>query len=313
MVGFLLLSERRNIMTKTKKKINISKDDRVFYITIDVILTLMLIIILWPLIFILSSSLSSKEAVMAGRVFLFPVDFSLEGYKAIFKTGEVLVGYRNTILYTLVGTTLNVLITLIAAYPLSRKDLPYRRPLSFIFTFTMFFSGGMVPTYILVSNLGLLNTPLAMIFPGALSVYNMIICRSFIENSIPHEIYEAASIDGCSDFGYFTKILIPLSGPVIAVITLYYAVAHWNSYFNAFLYLTNDKLYPLQLVLRNILLANQMDAAMVTDMEQMESKQGLADLIKYALIVVSSLPVLIIYPFIQKYFVKGVMIGSVKG
>ena len=296
-------------MTKTKKKINISKDDRVFYITIDVILTLMLIIILWPLIFILSSSLSSKEAVMAGRVFLFPVDFSLEGYKAIFKTGEVLVGYRNTILYTLVGTTLNVLITLIAAYPLSRKDLPYRRPLSFIFTFTMFFSGGMVPTYILVSNLGLLNTPLAMIFPGALSVYNMIICRSFIENSIPHEIYEAASIDGCSDFGYFTKILIPLSGPVIAVITLYYAVAHWNSYFNAFLYLTNDKLYPLQLVLRNILLANQMDTAM----EQMESKQGLADLIKYALIVVSSLPVLIIYPFIQKYFVKGVMIGSVKG
>lgn len=205
------------------------------------------------------------------------------------------------------------MITLIAAYPLSRKDLPYRRPLSFIFTFTMFFSGGMVPTYILVSNLGLLNTPLAMIFPGALSVYNMIICRSFIENSIPHEIYEAASIDGCSDFGYFTKILIPLSGPVIAVITLYYAVAHWNSYFNAFLYLTNDKLYPLQLVLRNILLANQMDAAMVTDMEQMESKQGLADLIKYALIVVSSLPVLIIYPFIQKYFVKGVMIGSVKG
>lgn len=297
----------------TKKKINIAKDDKVFYVTIDVVLTLMLVVILWPLIFIVSSSLSSKEAVMAGRVFLLPVDFSLEGYKAIFKTGEVIVGYRNTILYTLVGTTLNVILTLIAAYPLSRRDLPYRRPISFIFTFTMFFSGGMVPTYMLVSNLGLLNTPYAMILPGALSVYNMIICRSFIENSIPHEIYEAASIDGCSDFGYFTKILIPLSGPVIAVITLYYAVAHWNSYFNAFLYLTDDKLYPLQLVLRNILLANQMDAAMVTDMEQMESKQGLADLIKYALIVVSSLPVLIIYPFIQKYFVKGVMIGSVKG
>lgn len=297
----------------TKKKINIAKDDKVFYVTIDVVITLMLVVILWPLIFIVSSSLSSKEAVMAGRVFFLPVDFSLEGYKAIFKTGEVLVGYRNTILYTLVGTTLNVILTLIAAYPLSRRDLPYRRPISFIFTFTMFFSGGMVPTYMLVSNLGLLNTPYAMILPGALSVYNMIICRSFIENSIPHEIYEAASIDGCSDFGYFTKILIPLSGPVIAVITLYYAVAHWNSYFNAFLYLTDDKLYPLQLVLRNILLANQMDAAMVTDMEQMESKQGLADLIKYALIVVSSLPVLIIYPFIQKYFVKGVMIGSVKG
>ena len=297
----------------TKKKINIAKDDKVFYVTIDVVITLMLVVILWPLIFIVSSSLSSKEAVMAGRVFLLPVDFSLEGYKAIFKTGEVLVGYRNTILYTLVGTTLNVILTLIAAYPLSRRDLPYRRPISFIFTFTMFFSGGMVPTYMLVSNLGLLNTPYAMILPGALSEYNMIICRSFIENSIPHEIYEAASIDGCSDFGYFTKILVPLSGPVIAVITLYYAVAHWNSYFNAFLYLTDDKLYPLQLVLRNILLANQMDAAMVTDMEQMESKQGLADLIKYALIVVSSLPVLIIYPFIQKYFVKGVMIGSVKG
>jgi multiple sugar transport system permease protein/putative aldouronate transport system permease protein len=274
---------------------------------------LILIVLLWPLIFIVSSSFSSKEAVTAGRVFLWPVDFSLEGYQAIFKTGEVLIGYRNTILYTFFGTILNVFLTMIAAYPLSRKDLPYRKGLLFVFTFTMIFSGGMVPTYILVSKLGLLNTPLAMIFPGALSVYNMVIARSFIENSIPNEVLEAAFIDGCDDFRYFRTILLPLSGSVIAVITLYYAVAHWNSYFNAFLYITDSKLYPLQLVLRNILLANQVDTAMVTDFDTMTSKQGLSDLMKYSLIVVSSLPVLIMYPFVQKHFVKGVMIGSVKG
>mgnify|MGYP004478705875 FL=1 len=296
-----------------KQQIKLPKDDRIFYLCVNIFVALILIIVLWPLIFIVSSSFSSKEAVMAGRVFFLPVDFSLEGYKAIFKTGEVLVGYKNTILYTFFGTILNVSLTMIAAYALSRKDLPHRKGLMFLFTFTMIFSGGMVPTYIVVSNLGLLNTPLALILPGAMSVYNMVIARSFIENSIPNEVLEAAFIDGCDDFGYFRMILLPLSGSVIAVITLYYAVAHWNAYFNAFLYITDAKLYPLQLVLRNILLANQMDSAMVTDFDTMTSKQGLADLMKYSLIVVSSLPVLIMYPFVQKHFVKGVMIGSVKG
>ena len=290
-----------------------SVEDKIFYAAVNVFMVIILIIVLWPLIFIVSSSFSSKEAVMAGRVFLWPVDFSLEGYKAVFKTNEVLVGYRNTILYTFFGTILNVAMTLAAAYPLSRRDLPWRRPIMFVFTFTMIFSGGMIPTYIIVSELGLLNTPLALIIPTAMSVYNLIITRTFIENSIPKELLEAATIDGCDDKGYFFKILLPLSAPVIAVITLYYAVAHWNSYFTAFLYITDSDLYPLQLVLRNILIANQIDSAMVTDFETMTSKQGLADLLKYSLIVVSSLPVLIMYPFVQKHFVKGVMIGAVKG
>lgn len=298
---------------KEKKKIKLSRDDRIFYIAVNIIMAIVLIVVLWPLIFIVSSSFSSKEAVLAGRVFLLPVDFSLEGYKAVFSTGEVLIGYRNTIFYTVVGTFLNVLLTMAGAYPLSRKDLPYRKVLMFLFTFTMIFSGGMIPTYILVSELGLLNSPLAMILPGALSVYNLIIARSFIETNIPHEVFEAAVIDGCSDFKYFCKVLFPLSGSVVAVLTLYYAVAHWNSYFNAFLYITDSKLYPLQLVLRNILIANQVDTAMVTDFDAMTSKQGLADLMKYSLIVVSSVPVLVLYPFVQKHFVKGVMIGSVKG
>ena len=208
---------------------------------------------------------------------------------------------------------MNVALTMSAAYALSRKDMPCRKSLMLVFTFTMIFSGGMIPTYIVVNNLGLLNSPLALIIPGAVSVYNLIITRTFLETSIPGDLLEAAMIDGCDDFGYFFKILLPLSKSVIAVITLYYAVAHWNSYFNAFLYITDSRLYPLQLVLRNILIANQMDSAMVTDFDTMTSKQGLADLLKYSLIVVSSVPVLIIYPFVQKHFTKGVMIGAVKG
>lgn len=298
---------------KAKKSIKTSKQDTLFYAVIYAVILLILIILLWPLIFIVSSSLSSKEAVMAGRVFLLPVNFSLEGYKAVFQTNEVLIGFRNTVLYTLFGTMLNVALTLIAAYPLSRKDLPYRRMWSFIFTFTMIFSGGMIPTYMVVNKLGLMNSPLTMILPTAMSVYNLMIARTFMENSIPSELLEAARVDGCDDIAYFWKILLPLSKPVIAVITLYYAVAHWNSYFNAFLYITDAKLNPLQIVLRNILLANQIDTAMTTDFDTMTSKQGLADVLKYSLIVVSTLPVMIMYPFVQKYFTKGVMIGAVKG
>ncbi len=298
---------------KMNKKVKLSTDDHIFYIAVNIIIAIVLVIMLWPLIFIVSSSVSSKEAVMAGKVFLLPVDFSLEGYKTVFKTNEVLIGYRNTIFYTVVGTFINVGMTMAAAYPLSRKDLPHRKLIMFLFTFTMIFSGGMIPTYIIVSELGLLNTPWAMLLPGALSVYNLIITRTFIENSIPYEVFEAAVIDGCDDFRYFAKVLLPLSGSVIAVIMLYYAVAHWNSYFNAFLYITDSRLYPLQLVLRNILIANQMDSAMMTDFDSMTSKQGLADLMKYSLIVVSSLPVLVMYPFVQKHFIKGVMIGAVKG
>ena len=299
-------------------KIRTSAEDKVFYAFVYTYIALLLIIVLYPLIFVISSSFSEQMAVRTGKVILWPCDenghlaFSLNGYKAIFAKNDVLIGYRNTILYTFFGTVLNLVMTFIAAYPLARKDLAGRRVFMFIFTFTMIFSGGMIPSYLLMRNLGLVNNPLIMIIGSAISVYNLIIARTFIENSIPVDLLEAAKIDGCSDFRYFIKMVLPLSKSVIAVLTLYYALTHWNAYFNAFMYLNDRKYWPLQLFLREILVENQVDAN-YTDYELQEAKAGLADLLKYALIIVSTVPVMILYPFIQKHFVTGVMIGSVKG
>jgi multiple sugar transport system permease protein/putative aldouronate transport system permease protein len=276
-------------------------------------LVLLTLGVLYPLVYILSSSFSNPSAVAAGRVVLFPVNFSLEGYKAVFKYPDVYVGYRNTILYTVFGTILNVTITILAAYPLSRKDLLGRNKIMFIFAFTMIVSGGMIPTYILIKNLGLLNRPLALIIPGALSVYNLIIARTFFQTSLPGELLESAQMDGCSDFQFFWSIALPLSKAILAVLCLFYAVAHWNAYFSAFLYLNNEKYYPLQLFLREILLMNSVKPEFILDPELAVVQDGMAELLKYSLIVVSSLPVLVLYPFAQKYFVKGVMLGSLKG
>lgn len=287
--------------------------DTIFYFFVNTVIFLVLIMVLYPIIFIVSASFSSTEAVTAGRVLLWPVEFNLEGYKAVFQTKAVMLGYRNSIFYTITGTLINVAVTMIAAYPLSRKELPGRNAIMFLFSFTMIFGGGMIPTYILVNNLGMLNTVWALLIPSALSVYNMIITRTFIQNNIPEELLQAAKIDGCSYAKYFFAILLPLSKSVIAVITLYYAISHWNSYLSAFLYITNEKLYPLQLVLRDILIANRIDPSTIMDPEIAQIKQGLSDLLKYSLIVVSVIPVMIIYPFVQKHFVKGVMIGSIKG
>ena len=300
-------------MAKVKNKISSSREDKIFNVIIHIIIATLLIIVAYPLIFVLSSSFSSKEAVTNGLVFLWPVDFSIEGYVTVFQKPDVLIGYRNTILYTVIGTTINLVLTMIAAYPLSRKDLPGGKFLTLIFTFTMIFNGGMIPTYMLVKGMGLMNSPLSMIVLGGISAYNLIIARTFIQNSIPGELLEAARIDGCSDFRYFGQIILPLSKSVIAVLTLYYAITHWNAYFNAFLYLNNENYWPLQLFLREILLENQIDASQILDPELQEAKQGMANLLKYSLIVVSTIPVMILYPFIQKHFVSGVMIGSVKG
>ncbi len=287
--------------------------DRVFNILIYAVLTMVLLIVAYPLIYVLSASFSSPYAVSTGKVMLWPVDFSLEGYIAVFKTPQILPGYRNTIFYTALGTLISVAITMIAAYPLSRKDLPGRNFFMFLFSFTMIFSGGMIPMYIQVRDLGMINTIWAIVLVGSLSVYNMIITRTFIQSSIPGEILEAAHIDGCSDAKYFFSMVLPLSKPVIAVITLFYAVGQWNSFFSAFLYLQNQDLFPLQIVLRDILLANTIDASTINDPELAIAKQGMAELLKYSLIVVSAVPVLCVYPFVQKYFVTGVMIGSIKG
>ena len=290
-----------------------SKGDKAFVIFIGTILTLFFIAVLYPCVFVISASFSSGTAVQSGRVVLFPVDFSLDGYKTVFNTPTIWTGYRNSILYTVAGTLINLFMTLIAAYCMSRHDLPGRNAIMLLFTFTMFFNGGLIPMYMQVQSLHLLNSPLALMLPGAISVYNMIVARTFFINTIPHELLEASQIDGCSDIKYFISIVLPLSKAIIAVLTLFYAVGHWNAYFNAMIYLHDKNLYPLTLFLREILMSSQIDPSTVSDPELQARLADIAAVIKYALIMVSVVPVLLIYPFVQKYFVTGVMIGSVKG
>lgn len=287
--------------------------DKVYFAISGVFLGFLFIVVLYPLIFVLSASFSSGDAVSSGKVILFPVDFSLEGYEAVFNKPDIWQSYFNTIFYTVTGTLINVAMVMIAAYPLSRQNLKGKNVIMFIFTFTMFFSGGMIPFYMLLADLKFMNTVFAMIIPGALSVYNMIIARTFIKSNIPNEIYEAATIDGCNDTTFFYVMVLPLSTALIAVIALFASVGHWNAYFGAMMYLSDRALMPLQIILREILIMNQIDLTMVSDPEMLLAMAGLADVLKYSLIVVATLPILCVYPFAQKYFVKGVMIGSVKG
>ncbi|WNQ10209.1 carbohydrate ABC transporter permease [Paenibacillus aurantius] len=289
-----------------------SKGDRVFDAVNYTFLTLVLLASLYPLVNIISSSFSSSDAVIAGRVWLLPVDPTLEGYAAVFKNKEIWRGFSNSLFYMIVGTVINVIITLMAAYPLSRPDFYGRNPLMFLFVFTMMFSGGLIPTYLVVRDLGLLDSRWAMILPGALSIWNMIITRTYFQTTIPQELLEAAQMDGSDDFTFVRKVVLPVSGPIIAVISLFYAVGHWNSFFNALLYLKSEDLFPLQLVLRKILIQNEISGEMI-DAEQAAALVGLRDLLKYSLIVVAITPMLVVYPFVQKYFVKGMMIGSLKG
>ena len=298
---------------KNNRRVKLSYDDWLFYLVVNTFLGIFLLLVLYPMIYIVSASFSSPAAVAAGRVILWPVDFGFEGYKAVFENDRILSGYANSLYYTVVGTTINVVLTLVAAYPLSRKDLPARSVFMLIFTFTMIFHGGMIPSYMLVKDLGIMNTRWAMVIPGAISVWNMIITRTFFQTNIPDELLEAARMDGCSDFRFFSTIVLPLSKAVIAVITLFYAVGHWNAFFNAFLYLNGKDLFPLQIILRDILVMNSIDINLIDDPELAAAKQGMSDLLKFSLIIVSIVPVLSIYPFVQKYFVKGVMIGSIKG
>lgn len=317
----MILSSRRRAMEMTKetskrkkrsKKI-ISRSDMIFYIITGIIITLFFIVVLYPILFVLAASFSSGDAVSAGKVFLWPVEFSLDGYKTVFNDRDVLVGFRNSLIYMIVGTAINVALTMCAAYALTRVELPGINKIMFLFTFTMFFGGGMIPNYILVRSLHIMNTMLAMVLPGAINAYNLIIARTFIRSNIPKELYEAAEMDGCNDFLFFLRIVLPLSGSVIAVLVLFYGVAHWNTYFNAMLYLNDPNKYTLPIILKQILISSQIDPSTVSDPELQLQIARLANVIKYALIVVTMIPIAIIYPFIQKYFVKGVMIGSVKG
>ena len=286
--------------------------DRIFTITNYLVLTIILVIVLLPLIFIVSSSFSSPQAVMAGRVRLLPVDFSLEGYRVVFEHSKVWAGFGNSIFYTVVGTLFNVFLTIIAAYPLSRQDLVGRKVFIFLFLFTMLFSGGLIPSYLVVQKLGLLNTRAAMILPTGIGVWNLLIAITFIRTTIPRELLEAAQMDGCSDIRFLISIVMPLARPLIAILALFYAVNHWNTYFNALIYLKDQALFPLQIVLREILILNSVDASMLMDIDDLIAREGMRELLKYSLIMVATVPVLIIYPFVQKHFIRGMMIGSIK-
>ena len=294
-----------------KKKIT---QDKVVYFINYVLLALLLVIVLYPIIYIISCSFSSGSALMAGRVRLLPVEFTFDSYKAVFKYQSIWSGYKNSVIYTIVGTLISIVFTLFAAYPLSRDDFRGQKLFTGLFLFTMMFSGGLIPTYLLVRNLKLIDTMWAIVLPGAVSAYNMIVARTFFQQTIPKELMEAAEMDGCSDFKFFSRIVIPLSTPIVAVLCLWVAVSLWNSYFNPMIYINSEDKYPLQLVLRRILLMSQVNLnSSSVDPQVIAKNQYLSEMLKYGTIIISTLPLMVIYPFVQKYFVKGVMIGSVKG
>jgi len=297
----------------TSSKIRESQGDRLFIFGIYALLTAVLLVILLPLLYIVSSSFSSPQAVVSGRVWLFPVEFTLDGYTAVFRNPQIGTGYMNSLIYAVAGTTINVVMTVMLAYPLARKTFYGRNVIMVLLIITMIFEGGLIPYYLLVKNLQLLDTRWAMILPGALAVFQVIVARTFFQTTIPDELAEAAELDGCNDIRFILRIVLPLSKPILAVMSLMYAVGHWNAYFDALIFLRSADLFPLQIVLRNILILNTIDPTMMSNVDIFLAQQGLKDLLKYSLIVVASLPVLIIYPFVQKYFVKGVMIGSLKG
>ena len=295
------------------KHIRESLGDRIFMVIVYIILTFCLVVVLYPLIYVVSASFSSSAAIRSGEVWLYPVDITLQGYEAVFSNHQIMTGFLNSFIYTFAGTAVNLVMTMLCAYPLTRKEFYGRGLITGIFVFTMYFGGGLVPTYMLINNLGLLNTRWVMIIPTAMSVWNVIIARTYLSSTIPDALFEAAELDGCSEFQFFIRIVIPLSAPIIAVLALYYGVGNWNAYFNAMIYLSDSELFPLQVVLRSILILGDVDMTKVQNVDALVQKQGLADLLKYAVIVVASVPVMCIYPFVQKYFVKGVMIGSIKG
>lgn len=288
-------------------------DDTLFDVFSTLLLLVAVVLVAYPLIYVISASFSSTDAVMAGKVWLLPVDLSLKAYEAVFNYESILTGYVNSAIYTVLGTGVNLVLTTLCAFCLSRKEFYGRSIISGLVLFTMLFNAGLIPNYLLINSLGWLDTIWAIIIPNAMSAWYVILMRSYFQNSIPEELFEASGMDGCSVFRQLISIVIPLSGPIIAVIALYCAVGIWNSYFDAFIYLSDKSKFPLQVVLRNILILNQMDMSAVADLRDMASRQGMSNLLKYAIIVVSSAPLLLLYPFVQKYFVKGIMVGSVKG
>ena len=303
---------RKQASSSTIKR---SYTDKIFDIVNLIVMIILLLIFVWPLWFVVIASFSDPNEVWNGNVLLLPKGFTLLAYEALGDYSMIWRGYANTIFYTVVGTIVNLIMTVCAAYPLSRKDFVPRNFFMFMFMLTMYFSGGLIPTYLIVSDVGLINTPWAMIIPGACSIYNVIITRTYFINSIPSSLQEAAELDGANSFQFLVKIILPLSKPIIAVIALYYAVGHWNDFYTALIYINDQNLLPLQSWLRDLLMSNKMSLNNMQglDAAAAEARMQLSQTLKYSVIIVSTVPVLCVYPFIQKYFVKGVMIGSVKG
>lgn len=292
-----------------------SYSDKIFDIVNLLVMVILLVIFVWPLWFVVIASFSNPNQVWMGEVILWPKGFTLVSYETLLEYERIWVGYRNTLFYTVVGTLVNLAMTICGAYPLSRKDFLPRHFFMFLFMLTMYFGGGLIPTYLVVSGLGLVDTRWAMIIPGAVSIYNIIITRTYFMNSIPASLQEAATLDGANSFQYLMRVVLPLSKPIIAVVGLYYAVGHWNDFYTALIYLYNEDLMPLQSFLRDMLMSTKLTLNNLSGMDTttVELKTHLAQTLKYSVIIVSTVPVLCIYPFIQKYFVKGVMVGSVKG
>ncbi len=286
-----------------------TRRDQVFLAVLLVISAFILVIELYPLIFVVSASFSDSDAISLGRVYLLPVNPSLDGYRMLLKEKDILTGFKNSVIYLAVGTTVNMLLTMLLAFPLSRREMPGRNIITFFVALTMYVSGGLIPTYLMVSNLGMVDTLCGIIVPNAISTTNMIIMRTYFQNSIPESLYEAATLDGSNYTKYLLRVVLPLSMPIVAVIGLYYGVGHWNNYFDALIYLRSTEKQSLQLVLRNILLANQVNSGDGSYSEA--SKLGVT--IKYSVIVFSCIPMMIAYPFVQRFFIKGVMIGAIKG
>ena len=303
---------------KTTSLIKDTRADKIFLIFVYVFLAISLLIVLYPLIYIVSASISNPHLVNSGEMWLLPKGVTFEGYRTLLGNSSIWRGYLNTIYYTVLGTSINLLVTLPCAYALSREDFYGRRAFTNFMLVTMFLSGGLIPSYLLIRSLGMLKTVWALVIPGAVSVYNVVVTRTFFQSTIPREMEEAAIVDGCSDFRLFMQIVLPLSTPIIAVMALFYGVGHWNSFFNALIYLSDRSMYPLQMILREILILQDMSSNTVSNVtsemaNMLYSKQQLAQVIKYGVMIVSSLPVIIVYPFLQKYFVKGMMVGSIKG
>ena len=297
-------------MKKTKRT---GKRDLLFLIIVHGSVVVISAVILYALWFVVIASISDPNLVASGEVLLWPKGITWEGYKYVLRDKRIWTGYYNTIRYAVVGTIIALFITIPAGYALSRQDMVGRSLIMKLLLFTKYFSGGLIPTYLVVKRLHLVDTPYVLMILGSFSVFNLILCRTFFVNTMPLELQEAAEIDGCNIFQYFIRIVIPLSKAIIAIMALYYAVGHWNSFFNGLIYVTDYKLYPLQVILRDILISGQSVDPESVDPDALEMMKQIARTIKYGVIIVSSLPVLVMYPFVQKYFVKGVMIGSVKG